>query len=328
MITTPMDMKALTSDLTNSTWTLAAVGALYESGLAEDLREPRTIDELAKSKPGWPRGRIERLLRLAATTSAVVEEGGRWKLAPGAACFAQPPMRASMIGDVRSHLMQALAFLDSAAAKEQPIGWRFTDRAMLESQGDSSMALAGMMKMNLVPSLDGLAGRLERPGARVLDVGVGVGSLAMGLCRAFPAISVVGIDAAEAPLAIAKERVAKSGLGDRIELRRGPIESLSDRDVFDLVWLPSFFVAEEILPSVLARIHASMHEGAWMIVGTSAAPAATEKQQAVFSLVTDLWGGPVLTVSGAETLLTNAGFTSVRGIQGPPWAPLMFVARR
>src|SRR5512135_2630435 len=104
MIRTPLDMKATTSELCNATWTLAAIGSLYESGIAQEMREPRTVDELAALPYGFSRGRLERVLALAATAGVVESEGGRYKLAEGAAAFAAPPMRASMIGDIRMHL--------------------------------------------------------------------------------------------------------------------------------------------------------------------------------------------------------------------------------
>jgi hypothetical protein len=327
MITTPQDMKAMTNDLTVSTWTLAAIGALYESGLAEELREPRSIDDLATRRTGWSRGRIERVLAIATESGAVVVEDGKFRLAPGAAPFAQPPMRATMIGDVRANLMQALAFLDTASANEQRGGWHHTSRALLEAQGDSSAMLAGIFKMHLVPCLDGLAARLESQGARFLDVGVGVASLAMGMCRAFPAMSVVGVDTYDVPLAIARDRIALANLGDRIELRRAPIEDLADERAFDLAWVPGFFIAEDVLPRALARVRASMRDGGWMVFGTCEAPAATPRQQAMFSLVNDLWGGPVLTVADAESLVKTAGFRDVRALPGPSWAPAMLTGR-
>ena len=75
MIGNPQEMRALSQDLANSTWTLGAIGALLESGLVEHLREPRSADELAARCPGLSKGRIERSLAVAAAAGVVVAEG-------------------------------------------------------------------------------------------------------------------------------------------------------------------------------------------------------------------------------------------------------------
>ena len=54
MIRKPEELKALTHDLSMSAWTLAAIGVLFESGMADRLREPRTIAELAEEHQGLP----------------------------------------------------------------------------------------------------------------------------------------------------------------------------------------------------------------------------------------------------------------------------------
>ncbi|HEY8077019.1 MAG TPA: class I SAM-dependent methyltransferase [Labilithrix sp.] len=328
MINTMQEMKSLTHDLSISTWTLAAVGALFTSGLAEELREPRTLDELAARRPGWPRGRIQRILDVATLSGAVVAEGGKHRLAEGAACFAAPPMRTSMIGDVRSTLLQAVALLDRAANQDFGGGWSHADPALLQAQGDASSGLAGAFKMIIGPQLEGLAARLEQPGVRFLDVGVGVAALAIGMCRAFPTVSVVGVDAAEAPLAIARDRVAKAGLADRVELRRASIEDLADDQAFDLAWLPSFFITESALPRALARLHTSLREGGWIVMGTCATKSADPRVRANFALLNDLWGGPLLDAEQAEKLLKDAGFSAVRVVNGPPSAPMLIAGRR
>jgi hypothetical protein len=110
MISNPMEMRALSQDLANSTWTLGAIGALLESGLVEHLRELRSADDLAARCPGLSKGRI----------------------------------------------------------------------------GDASAMFAPALKMNLAAGLGDLAERLDRPGGRFLDVGVGVASLSIAMCRLWP----------------------------------------------------------------------------------------------------------------------------------------------
>jgi SAM-dependent methyltransferase len=252
----------------------------------------------------------------------VVRDGLRYRLAEGVLPFTQSPLREGMMGHLRTNLMQALALLDA------PVGeWRHTSRALLQSQGDASSVLAPMMKGMIAPHLDGLAARLEQPGARFLDVGVGVAALAIAVCRAFPALRVVGIDSSDTPLSIARENVANAGLGDRVELRRTSIGDLADEGAFDLAWLPSFFVDTAQLRTGVARVHAALRPGGWIICATDS-EGNDDRDRATWALVRTAWGGADLGSAAAEEALAEAGFTSVRTLSLPPTAPAMVVGRR
>ncbi len=232
-----------------------------------------------------------------------------------------------MAGDIRSHLMQALAFLDSSSGEAPSPGWRHTDRALLQAQGDASAGLAPMFKANILPGLGDLAARLERPGARFLDVGVGVGALAIAMCRAWPELHVVGLDTFDVPLAVARENVVRASLAERIELRRIGVEELADEESFELAWLPAFFIPEAVVGQAMSRVHAALRPGGWVLLPLIGA-AGDDRQRAVAALVSDLWGGPAFSVAGAESLLKEAGFSSVRTLAGPPWAPALVVGQR
>jgi 2-polyprenyl-3-methyl-5-hydroxy-6-metoxy-1,4-benzoquinol methylase len=326
MISNPQEMRAMMHELGVATWTLAAIGALFESGLADHLREARSVDELAAVCRSFSRDRIERCLTVAAAASVVVGDGGRYRLAEGAMPFLQPPMRAALQGEIRSGLMQPLALLDSARGDAPRAGWTHTDRALLQAQGDASVALVGAFKMQIVPALGDLAARLDRPGARFLDVGVGVGALAMAMCRAWPQIGVVGLDTFEAPLAVARENIGHAGLAERIELRHLGVEDLRDEDSFDLAWFPSFFIPESAMAHAVARIRASLRAGGWVVVATLG--GADHRQRAVAGLLTNLWGGPALSVTEVESLMRSTGFATLRVLPGPGWAPALVVAQR
>jgi SAM-dependent methyltransferase len=222
--------------------------------------------------------------------------------------------------------MQPLALLDSARGDAPRAGWTHTDRALLQAQGDASVVLAGALKMQIVPALGDLAARLDRPGARFLDVGVGVGSLSIAVCRTWPQVGVVGLDTFEAPLAVARENVGRAGLAERIELRKLGIEDLRDEDAFDLAWLPSFFIPASAMAAAVARIRASLRAGGWVVVGMLG--GADDRQRAVAGLLTDLWGGPVFSVPELDSLLKGTGFATVRVLPGPGWAPALVVAQR
>jgi SAM-dependent methyltransferase len=236
-------------------------------------------------------------------------------------------MGASLRGDIRTTLLQAIAFLDSASAPAGH-GWRHADRALLQGQGDASSGFAPVFKSTMIPSMGDLQSRLEREGARFLDIGVGVASLSIAMCRAFPALRVLGVDKYDLPLSIARENIGRAGLEGRIELTETAIEALDQEAAFDLAWLPTVFIAEPALAAATARVCRALRPGGWILYPTGTNPAASAKGRAVSGLVTHLWGGPALSIERGSALLEEAGFTSVRALPGPPWAPAMLVGQR
>jgi len=212
MITSPPELRALVNDLTSAAWSLTAIGILLESNLADQLVEPRTIDELASALPPT---RIAKLLAVAAAHGVVVADGARYRLADGVVPVICGPLRASVVGEIRSSLLQPLAML---AMPSSP-AWSHSDPAILDAQGQASSVLPAVIKTQLAPALGDLSARLARPGAKFLDVGTGVGALAIAACRAFPEMHVVGIDRADAPLAIARNKAATAGQIGRASCR-------------------------------------------------------------------------------------------------------------
>jgi len=221
--------------------------------------------------------------------------------------------------------VQALALLNASRGSGPGTDWRSADDDTRQSQGDASSALAPFIQGHLAPLLDGLTERIERPGARFLDIGVGVAALAMSMCRVFPELSVVGLDSLAAPLALARANVKQAGLDGRIELRQCALESFEDRDAFDLAWLPSFFIPNAA--PALERVHAALRPGGWLLLAINSERGSAQ-QQAVESLMTELWGGSVLRAEESEARLRALGFGSVRTLPGPAWAPTLVVAKR
>ncbi len=68
--------------------------------------------------------------------------------------------------------------------------------------------------------------RHVRPGDRVLDVGAGSGILSIAAAR-LGAASVVAVDTDTVAVATARENVARNGVVDRVEVRRGSLSDVS-----------------------------------------------------------------------------------------------------
>jgi demethylmenaquinone methyltransferase/2-methoxy-6-polyprenyl-1,4-benzoquinol methylase len=75
-----------------------------------------------------------------------------------------------------------------------------------------------------------LVSRVPPDALRVLDVASGTAAVAIGLARAQPGRSVVGVDQSPEMLSAGRARVAHAGLSDRIELREARAEDLPFTD--------------------------------------------------------------------------------------------------
>ena len=64
------------------------------------------------------------------------------------------------------------------------------------------------------------------PGARVLDLATGTADLALLVARSEPSAKVVGLDPSERMLDVGRKKVAREGLGERVELVVGDAQKL------------------------------------------------------------------------------------------------------
>ncbi len=206
-------------------------------------------------------------------------------------------------------------------------GWSHEDPAILEAAGDVSSGFAARLKTAIAPALDGLEDRLSAPDAAFLEIGVGIGVVATEIAALWPSLRIVGIDPLTQALSIARQRIEAARLGNRVELRLQAGEDLTDAEAFDLGWLPSVFISNQVISVVLDRVHAALRPGGWLLfpmmrpVGDPLADALTGLRIAMF-------GGYNATQNEAETLLRGHGFVDVRTLPAPPNALTCLVAGR
>jgi SAM-dependent methyltransferase len=116
-----------------------------------------------------------------------------------------------------------------------------------------------------LPSLEGVVPRLQR-GAKVADVGCGVGFSTLLMAEAFPKSEFVGYDFHEPSIEQANKHAKEHGMKDRVHFHTAKAKEITDRN-FDLVTM--FDCLHDMGDPRGCAKHVRdllVHDGAWMIV--------------------------------------------------------------
>ena len=100
-----------------------------------------------------------------------------------------------------------------------------------------------------------LVSRIPPDAHRVLDAATGTAAVAIELAGSSPDRTVVGVDQSPEMLAAGRERIARGGLSDRIELREGRAEDLPVGDAeFDAVTFTYLLRYVDDVPATLREL--------------------------------------------------------------------------
>jgi 2-polyprenyl-3-methyl-5-hydroxy-6-metoxy-1,4-benzoquinol methylase len=207
-----------------------------------------------------------------------------------------------------------------ALASGRVINWSEQSDLALLAQGRASALGARFFAGVVLPVMGDLGSRLVAPGARMLDVGTGVGALAVAFAQVFPQLHVLGIDVLDRPLHLARQNIKASDVAARVTVRKQDVAGFTDDTGFDLAFLPAPFVARPALQAGLPRVVAALRPGGWVFVAHGKF-GATSAEDSLTRLKTLVYGGTPLDDAEAFNLLRGAGLTSVRLLPTPEGAP-------
>jgi len=150
-----------------------------------------------------------------------------------------------------------------------------------------------------------------RPGARVLDVGSGIGGAAFHLARAYGA-KVTGIDLAEEMVAIAQERVVQLGLTDSVRFVLGDVLEAGFPELFDIAWSRDAFMHIPDKARLFSRLHALMAPGGRLVITDYArgrSPGSPEFERYIektgYSVIEPQQYGEVLRAAGFSNVVVD-----------------------
>lgn len=305
-----MDVRARLDELAEAAWGLAVVSASAECGLLARLSTPARVDQAAEVA-GMPVELAERVLDVLVVLGFARRLGDSYlavdQLRPMLTDEGVQQLRA----ELRTTLQQSRDLVDRAARHTLVSGWVHTDPDLLRAQGAAGRAAARMMASQGIQRLPGLVERLNAPTARFLDVGAGVGVIAIEMCRTYPSLQVVGLEPAQAPRREALRQIAMAGLSDRIEIRDQSVEALTDTEEFDFAYVPQVFLPDDAFLRGLETVWRALRPGGWVSLPVISAPG-NEVRPAVARLQNTLWGGRARLVEDVAEAATGAGFVEVQ----------------
>lgn len=294
-------------ELSEAVWTFAAICAAVESGLLETLSAPQRVEDAARlaDVPADLAGPL-----LDVLVAAGVVDRSDEKYTAEAATLPKDAFHV-LRAQLRSTDLQSGALVDNAKRRRLATGWSHTDPELLQAQGEAGRGAAREMALSRFAFVDGLDERLRGHNGTFLDVGLGVGVIAIEMCRAYPRLNVVGLEPAEAPRRAAAANIARAELTGRIEVQAQRVEELADVEAYDLVHLPQVFLSGHAFETGLANVHQALRPGGWLMLSTISVPG-DGVAAALARLRNTLWGGGARYPGDVAERATQAGFTDVR----------------
>ncbi len=187
----------------------------------------------------------------------------------------------------------------------------FLDESMTYSCGIFSRGARTLEEAQRT-KLDLVASKLKlEPGMRVLDVGCGWGSFAIHAAREY-GVQMTGITLSEPQAALARERVAQAGLGERVEIRVADYRQMpaSSFDAIASIGM-SEHVGERQIDRYAASLFGLLRPGGLLLNHAIAALDPSDRPlEDLFSMRYVFPDGEPLPLSRVQLALERAGFHS------------------
>ncbi len=280
-------LQSLLRDWHDAAWSLAAVAIALDESALPGVREAA---EEVMSALGMPRGPARLDLLAGARPDQIVAQAS----AP---------------------LLQTSALLRRPEAP-----WTDLPNDALLTHGRNSSRQVNIFRDHALPHLPGLEERLRSPGAVMLDVGTGVGGLAIAFAEAYPELRVVGIDTVPRVLRLAEDQRQASPARDRVELHQQDVAELDVHEVYDLVWLPAPFIPPGPLAAAIHRTAKALKPGGWTILGHLKLDGSP-LSNALARLQLELFGGTFVEPDEARALMAQAGLVNLHIFTTPAGSP-------
>jgi hypothetical protein len=216
----------------------------------------------------------------------------------------------------------------AAAAGGAIVPWAEQAEEVLLAQGAASGGMADFIADQVAPSCPGLEDRL-RAGGAILDVGAGTGAITTGLANRYPQATVTGIDVAERPIGLACSRLASepADVRNRVRFLVRDVRELNETGAYDLIGLPTPFLADGSADAACEQCVAALREGGWLMQGVNP-PAPSPTASLAQAWLASLLGGSVDDVAAARARATRLGLSEPLVFAPAAGGPVLVAAQR
>jgi SAM-dependent methyltransferase len=238
--------------------------------------------------------------------------------------------------------LQAIDRIEEAYKTGAGVGWHeHDDEVFVGCEQFFRPGYHANLVPSWIPALDGVQAKLEA-GAKVADIGCGLGASTILLAEEFPQAQLVGCDYHEGSIELARKRAADAGVADRISFEVASAQDFGGSD-YDLV--ATFDCLHDMGDPVGAARHIRQSltdDGTWLIVEPIAGDTVADNLNPVgrvyYGFSTFLCVPNALSQSGGYSLgaqagekaigevVAQAGFTRFRRAAETPFN-LVFEAR-
>ena len=168
-----------------------------------------------------------------------------------------------------------------------------------------------------IPALDGVQDKLQT-GAKVADIGCGLGASTILLAKEYPSSQITGSDYHDESIELARKRAGEAGVADRVNFEVAPAASFSGTG-YDLV--ATFDCLHDMGDPLSAARHvrqALKPDGTWLVVEPAAADDTAGNMNPVgrtyYSFSTLLCVPNALSQPGGYALGAQAGEAAIRQV--------------
>jgi 2-polyprenyl-3-methyl-5-hydroxy-6-metoxy-1,4-benzoquinol methylase len=168
-----------------------------------------------------------------------------------------------------------------------------------------------------IPALHGVDDKLRR-GAKVADLGCGLGSSTVLLAQEYPASTITGSDLHEHSIELARKRAADAGVGNRVEFE---VRSASTFSGSGYDFIAMFDCLHDLGDPLATAKHVRQSlapDGTWMVVepfaGDSVADNLNPVGRSYYNFSTQLCVPSAMSQTGGYALGAQAGEAAIRRV--------------
>jgi SAM-dependent methyltransferase len=303
--------KVTLQSLTDSLWSFSVLMSLSEAG-ALPLLEKGTTFEALLNKTNMPLDILKTALELLKTMGFISEENGLIKANGDLARLLEVGGASRTLGEMQSNFGQVRELITASRQHTLTPGWSHTDKDILQAQGVFSEFIA----TECVPLFPKMKALVQKSHAKFLDVGAGVGRIALKMCELYPQLQAVAIEPIDAPFLLAQQNISASDYKDRVELRQMGVEDLTDIAIFDVIWIAQGFIPDEAFLPAIAKMKSALKPGGMILTAEFIENSMKEKtiKSGVMDFISAVYG-TIRTPSEIMALFEKNGFVNVEQVQ-------------